>query len=355
MSLGAPLGGRRLISTMVLLAVAAALLATLLGATGSGRLASDFHASYLDAAESIRENGTPWSADAEFPYWYPPLLAELVVPLTLVPQDVAAFIAFLASLVALLGTVYVLGVRDVRCYAAVVIWAPGWNALELANVTVVSALAAALVWRYRDTRWTAPAALGSAMAIKLLLWPLLAWLAATERARRAVLAFCIGAALTVVGWAAIGFADITSYSERLADAPYQRSFSFTGMASALDLGSTVGRVATFLCGGALLAGVVHFGRRGDEVRAFTCAMVAVLAFAPVVWLHYLVLLVVPIAISRPRFSAIWLLPIVLWVCPRDGHGEGLQPFLPAVVVLVVLLALVARPSGIGEPAEPAPV
>jgi hypothetical protein len=348
---GAPLRGPRLVSTVVLVAVAAVLLATLVGATGSGRLAADFHASYLDAAESVRESGTPWSADAEFPYWYPPLLAELVVPLTFIPQDVAAFIAFLASLLALLSTVYVVGVRDIRCYAAVLIWAPGWNSLELANVTVASALVAALVWRYRDTTWTAPVALGSALAVKLLLWPLVVWLAATQRMRSAALSLCVGVGLTVASWAAIGFSGFTSYADRLQDVPYERSFSFLGMAAALGLGPTTGRVATVVCGVAFLGAVVHLARKGDEVRAFTCAIVAALAFAPVVWLHYLVLLVVPIAIARPRFSAIWLLPIVLWVCPRDGHGEGLQPFLPAVVVLLILATLVAWPSLSGEAAE----
>ncbi len=124
-----------------------------------------------------------------------------------------------------------------------------------------------------------------------------------------------------------------------------------GMAAALDLSPTIGRLAMLVCGGALLGAVVQLGRRGDDVRSFTCAIVAALAFAPVVWLHYLVLLVVPIAISRPRFSAIWLLPIVLWVCPRDGNGEGLQPFLPAAVVLVILAVLVVRPSRSGEPVE----
>jgi hypothetical protein len=336
---------------MVLVAVAAALLVALVGATGSGRLAADFHASYLDAAESVRENGTPWSTDSEFPYWYPPLLAELVVPLTFVPQHIAVLIAFAASLAALLGAVYLVGVRDIRCYAAVLIWAPGWNSLELANVTVASVLAAALVWRYRDTTWTAPAALGGAMALKLLLWPLLVWFAATERARSALVALGIGAGLTFVGWAAIGFTGLTSYADRLEAAPYARSYSFLGMAAALDLSPTIGRLAMLVCGGALLGAVVHFGRKGDEVQAYTCAIVAALAFAPVVWLHYLVLLVVPLANSRPRFSAIWLLPIVLWVCPRDGHGEGIQPFLPAVVVVVILALLVARPSRRGEPVE----
>ena len=47
------------------------------------------------------------------------------------------------------------------------------------------------------------------------------------------------------------------------------------------------------------------------------------------WLHYLVVLLVPMAIARPRFSLLWLLPVLLWVSPRPGYAEGVQTFLPA--------------------------
>ncbi len=343
-----PLGNRRLASTAILVAVAAVFLLTLVGATGSGRLASDFHASYLDAAESVRDNGTPYSAEAEFPYFYTPVLAELLVPFTLLPEELASFLAFVGSFAAVMGALALVGVRDIRCFAAVVIWTPGWNAFELANVTAALTLAAALVWRYRDTTWASAWALGAALAVKSLLWPLLVWAAATRRLWTAGLAVGLGLALVLGAWSVIGFAGFTSYPDRLGGFPYENSFSFIGMSAALGLDPIVGRVATAIAGGALLVAVLHFGRKSDEERAFICALCAALAFAPVVWLHYLVFLSVPIGIARPRFSAVWLLPIVLWVCPRDGHGDGLQPFLPAAVVFVVLLTLLASPRQQGR-------
>ena len=42
---------------------------------------------------------------------------------------------------------------------------------------------------------------------------------------------------------------------------------------------------------------------------------ATLALSPIVWLHYLVVLLVPMAIARPRFTPLWLLPILLWTSP----------------------------------------
>jgi hypothetical protein len=39
---------------------------------------------------------------------------------------------------------------------------------------------------------------------------------------------------------------------------------------------------------------------------------------PIVWRHYFVLFLVPLAISRPRLSAAWAIPLVLFVCPVTG-------------------------------------
>ena len=37
------------------------------------------------------------------------------------------------------------------------------------------------------------------------------------------------------------------------------------------------------------------------------------ALTPIAWLHYFVLLFVPIAIVRPRLSWLWTAPLVLWI------------------------------------------
>ena len=73
-------------------------------------------------------------------------------------------------------------------------------------------------------------------------------------------------------------------------------------------------------------------------------MAATLALSPIVWLHYLVLLLVPLAIMRPRFSAIWLLPVLLWVSPKPGYAEGVLTFAPAIVAVILLVAMLRGPS-----------
>ena len=288
---GNSLGPRRLLSTALLLAVAAMFLVTLVAATGSSRLAPDFRWGYLDAAHSVRAGESPYAGDDDqFDYLYPPVLAEALVPLTVLPDDVSSFFAFAASVAAVMGALAVVGVRDVRCYAAVVIWAPAWNTFEIANVTGLLTLLSAVVWRYRDARWRSAAALGAALCLKLFLWPLAVWAAATRRLRIAGAALAIGVGLALVSWAVIDFTGFTSYPDVLRGQPFEDSYSLVGIAAALGLDQGVGRVATAVVGGSLLAATVHLGRRQEEQRAFLCAIFASLALSPVLWLHYFAVL-----------------------------------------------------------------
>ena len=158
------------------------------------------------------------------------------------------------------------------------------------------------------------------------------------------MAVAIGLAVVLASWAAIGFAGFTSFPDQLHEIDFNSSYSLVAMAAALGFDPVIGRLAMVVVGGALLVGAGHLGRQGEDARAFTCAIIATLALTPVVWLHYLTLLTVPLAISRPRFSAVWLLPILLWVCPRGWNGDGLQPYIPALLVALLFVILVAWPQ-----------
>ena len=166
------------------------------------------------------------------------------------------------------------------------------------------------------------------VALELVMWPLLVWAVATRRVRGAVLALGVSLATTIAAWAVVGFAGFLDYPDLLARIEGQESYSIADMMSALGFGAGAGRIATLLVGGAVLVACVALARAGDERRAFVVAVAAALTLSPILWLHYLALLVVPLGLMRPRFSAIWLLPIVLWVSPKSENGAGLEPFRP---------------------------
>ena len=315
-------------------------------------LAWDVRFAYLPAADAILDGRSPYPGlddpilEDQKGYVYPPQLVVALLPLTALPVDVVALLAAIGMLVLVGLTLRMLDIRDPRCYAAALLWMPTMSGVLLGNVSIPLAFAVAVVWRYRDSVRPPALALGLAVSAKLLLWPMFVWMLATRRFRAAVAALVIGFAVTLAAWAAIGFDGLLGYADllrRLSEIQSENSYSIVGMAAALGLGETVGQALTLAVGLSLLASCVVLARRGDEVRSFTCAVAATLALSPIVWLHYLVVLLVPLAIARPRFSLIWLLPILLWTSPRPGYAEGFQTFLPALAATILVAVVLVRP------------
>ena len=328
-----------------------------------GLLAWDVRFAYLPAAEAVLDGDSPYPAlddpilEDQKGYVYPPQLAVVLAPLVPLPIDLVALLVTAGMLAMLWLTLRLLEVRDVRCYAAAVLWMPIASGVLLANVSIPLALALAVTWRYRD-RVPGPAvALGLAVAAKFLLWPMLVWTVATRRLRTTAWAIVVGVAVTFVAWAAIGFAGLEGYLDllrRLSEIQSENSYSIVGMASTLGLADGVGQAVTVIVGGSLLVACIVLARRSDEFRSFTCAVAATLALSPIVWLHYLVLLLVPVAIARPRFSLIWLLPILLWSSPRPGYADGFEAFMPAIVATILLVTVLARPGAHRAPVSALP-
>jgi hypothetical protein len=86
------------------------------------------------------------------------------------------------------------------------------------------------------------------------------------------------------------------------------------------------RIASLCLGAAIL---VAMWRR----RSLALAVAAALVFSPIVWLDYYALAAIPLAVVRPTFSPIWLLPLVTWGLPSAGYGLG-DPLETARVLAV---------------------
>jgi hypothetical protein len=342
----------RLAFTAALISLAAVFVVGLLVSADALRLGFDFRFQYYNGATAIT-NGEPLYVRPDDPslevakaYVYPPPLAAALTPVTLLSRDVASVLAIAVTLASILAALFLAGVRDPRCFAIVVVTAPVWNVLETANVTGVLTLALALAWRYRASAWALATILGLAISAKIFLWPLAVWSLGTRRYSAAVRMVFVACASLLVAWSIAGFQGFTAYPDlvaRLSAINSAQSYSFVGMAASLGLGSLAAHVAMVVVGGALLGLCVVLARRGEDARAFTLAVAGALALTPIMWQHYVCLLLVPLGIARPRFSAIWCLPAVLWIAPRAGNGDGIEPFLPALVAAVMVITLVAPP------------
>jgi hypothetical protein len=321
---------------------------------------------FLRAADDVRAGENPYvdpdSVDehAHAPYAYPPLLAIVLIPATVLPHDVsgsspAGVLVSLLLIGCVVGTLALLDVRDWRCYPIALLYPPTLENVEYGAIGPVLALLVALAWRYRDRFGAAAASLGTVIALKVFLWPLVVWLAATRRWRAAVGAAAVAAALTLGSWAVIGFDGIADYPDllrRLSDVEAENSYSAYAMLVTLGLPSTLARLAVAAAALGLLVLGWRVARRGGDGdrRALTFALAAGVVLTPILWLHYLVLLVVPIALARPRLSALWLVPLAMTVFelldlyrgwPR-GDGWALLSVV-AVVTFVFATALV-RPG-----------
>jgi hypothetical protein len=316
-------------------------------AIASDTVAFDFHQFYAAAKAILRGESpyTPGTATAAWggPYPYPPLPALAAIPLTFLPFQTAGLLVMAALVLVVLSTLYVLEVRDWRCYGLALLWPPVISAIQTGNLTLWFGLAAALTWRFRDRLIAPSASIALTLAAKFFLWPLVVWLAATRRIAASILTCGLGTALLLASWSVIGFSGMLDYPSllrRLEDAVGDDSY--TAYIVGLDAGlpPALARAMWLAIGLGVLVCVVVLARRGDERSAFIAAIAASLALTPIVWLHYFALLLVVVAVARPRLGLVWFCPLAMIVTPGSGHPTPFQTaWTLAVAVAVVALSV----------------
>jgi hypothetical protein len=166
----------------------------------------------------------------------------------------------------------------------------------------------------------------------------------TRRVRAALVCVAVGIVTLVAGWAVIGFADARSYPHLLSVlTQVEQRFSYSPLAFFRFSERTGSLVSLALV--VLLAAAVAFASRGSDGdrRSFAVAIAGALIATPLLWLHYLALLYVPIALYRPRLSGVWLLPLVLWLTPAShANGSAWRIALTLAVVALVVARTVAE-------------
>jgi hypothetical protein len=350
---GLRLAGSRVVAPLLLGVVPAVLAAiVLIAAARRGILGVDLRYGPWQAARDVVHGRDPYAGATPatllrgVSYVYPPLAALLALPLAPLSAGAAGALAAAGLISAAAATLFVLGVRDWRCYGAMFASYAVLGAIQTGNLTLVVGLGAALAWRWRDRPWPAALALAVPLALKLYAWPLLAFFVVARRAGTAVRALAAAVALDLAAWAAIDFDGLGRFPHRISllerlQAP--RGYGVMALAPHLGASPAVGRALSLAAGAALLAGAAIVARRADgERRAFVLAVAATLVLSPILWLHYLALVFVPVAVTHPRLHWVWLVPAVWLAFPEQGIGH---PLMQAVVAATAALMLVelARP------------
>jgi hypothetical protein len=288
-----------------------------------------------------------------YPFVYPAPAAFLMAPFGALPWPVAVVCFTVVLIAAMTLALWLLGVRDWRCYSVTLAATPMASSIMIGTLSPLLALGAAVAWRYRDRRWVVAAAISLVVVTKILLWPLAIWLLATRRFRTAAATVGLGVAVTFGSWAVLGFDGLADYPHRLgrvAGLEQDKSYSPFALLRALEVGSTSARLIVLGLTAAALVAIVWVARGHDgDRRSFVVALITGLLVSPIVWLHYAVVLVVPLALYRPRLGAAWLVPVLYWLLPGQENKGSAGNILLMMALTAVALALAAWSGRLRRP------
>lgn len=322
----APQASRRkeLLAAAAILAVVAAYVAFGLR-TASNTLSCDFLA-YYNAANhwlagqpiydlSVASTGTCGT------YQYPPPFVLLALPFSLFGFAVGTWlwIAFVLGCWAV-GTA-ILPVRPATRWLILLLGAVGWPLIygvRIGQVTPVLYLVFAVAWRSLDRPTWLGATVGVGAMLKLQPGLLAVWLLARRDWRALLAAVITAAVITVVAgivglWDWIGLLTLLKSLTNAVDLPVNMAIGATLHTLGLDLGlaQLIQSVNTVV----ILALVVLAGVRLPRTPGFLVAVVATQLISPIVWTHYALVLLLPVAwlLDRRHWWAAVIPLMHVWV------------------------------------------
>ncbi len=292
-------------------------------------LGYDFTA-YLDASRRLIDGAPLYRTDVTSSgvtglFQYPPPVALALVPLALLPGSLAPILAWIGLMIAaLVCAIAVLPVPAWVRWTALLVAGLTWPvlyAVKLGQVGPVVLLAFALAWRWLDR----PVGLGLAVAggaiVKLQPILLVPWAVAVGRWRAAAVAVV---ALTVVALASLPFVGVGAWLDwiaviRAVGATVGTAHAVSPGATLLGLGvdPSVASLIQWAWVAAVLGVSVAAWLFRDAAASLVLTAVASQVISPLVWDHYAVVLLLPVALVLSRWGRrawpVALLPVAGWL------------------------------------------
>jgi Glycosyltransferase family 87 len=289
-------------------------------------------------------------------YPAPVLLAS--VPFGLVPLWLGGILFIAASIAGVVWGLRMFGVRDWRCIALVLVSWPCLFGLWFGTLSPLLVLGAGVAWRARDRAARCAGALGSLVLAKIFPWPLAFWPLVARRWRTFALAIGLMAITSLAAWAVIGIGSLGTYPHVLSTLSYverNAGVSLTTTLIAFGVAPSLAEFVALACAGAMAAAAWQLSRRGEigMRSAFGLLVMAALTAAPLVWVHYEVLLFVPIALISPSLSPIWFIPLLSAFLPVPHFHNHLQLLLWPCLQGLVVVGLARSAGAAREPGRQA--
>jgi hypothetical protein len=329
--------GRTALPIVAMLLLVASLAGVL--AFAGSTLGYDFRAYHAAAARVL--DGQPlydlgFQAAGGFGlFYYPPLFAPFILPFGLLAESTAV-VVWIGVLLALFGLgVAILPVARVVRWWIVLLAGLSWPflyAVKLGQVGPILFLLFAIGWRWfaDPARVGASVAIGTAVKLQpaiLFLWALLTrrWaVAVTGLVALGVLAVVATLLVSVTAWT-----DFVQLVRQVAD-PITTPHNVTPGAVAFQLGAStdVATAVQWASVVAVLAAIVLATRWATDESSYLVAVIASQLLSPVLWDHYAMLLLLPVA----------------WLCSR-GHWWAVLIPVSTALALVGITPPIAYPLG----------
>lgn len=280
-------------------------------------------------------------------FYYPPTFIPFLLPFGLLDPVAATWAWIGLSVLALLAGIALLPVasrvRWVILLLAGLSW-PVMYALKLGQVGPLLFLLFAIGWRGIASQAVIGVTGALGAAVKIQPGIILAWALLTRRWRAVGIGAAVLAGMAALGTLAAGapaWADFLTLVRRVADpitTPHNTTIGALLYQSGL-LPADAALVVHWLAVAVVLAVVVATALRLDAVPSYLVAVIASQLILPIIWDHYTMLLLIPIAwlLERGRWWAIGLAlltPMLLAV--------ALPPVIYPLAMWGTLLAVVAE-------------
>ena len=311
----------------------------ILTAGANGTLGFDYRA-YDLAVDNLLAGRTMYDPNATATgsfglFFYPPPFALLILPLALLPAEVGVWLWTGALAAATIAAVALLPLSARTRWLVLLLAALSWPlvyAIKLGQVGPVLLLLFAVGWRWMDRPWVLGSIAGLGTVIKVQPAVLIAWAIATGRRRAALIALGVVFVLAAVATVVAGpqsWLDEASLLGRVSQ-PVQTPHG-VGIARIAYEAGVPETVAT-LVHWAHLVGVVAIVAfvvwQGSAVAGYLAVVVASQLLSPVLWDHYALVLLLPVA----------------WLLERRQWWAALVP-LATSTMLIGLSPPIAYPIG----------
>jgi glycosyl transferase family 87 len=281
--------------------------ASVMVAAWTGTLGFDFLA-YHEAARRILDGHklydlTIQQAGGFGLFYYPPPFVLLILPFALLAPAVATWLWTIAIVGAFLLGVALMPVRGWIRWATILLAGLSWPfayAVKLGQVGPILFLLFVIGWRWMDRPRVLGASIAVGALIKIQPGLLLLWAAASRRLGAVAVAVAIGLVAVVIATIPTGgvstWLDYTTMLRNVSD-PIATPHNFTAGAIAYQLGAGTSAAALIQLTVSLLVlgAVVVSARIATPDASYLIAVVASQLLSPVLWDHYAMLLLLPVA------------------------------------------------------------